>query len=52
MQLLVDFIIGITDQWREPLLATGGFDTAEHVNGVGISDIGDDKSDKTGATAF
>ncbi len=52
MQLLVDFVVGITDQRREALLATGRFDTAEHVNGIGIGDIGDDKTDEAGAAAF
>ena len=52
MQLLVDFVVGITDQRREALLATGGFNTAEDVNGIGVGDIGDDKPDKAGAAAF
>ena len=52
MQLLVDFVVGITDQRRKAFLATGGFDTAEHVHGVGVGDIGDDEPDKAGAATF
>ena len=52
VQLLVDFVVGITDQRREALLAAGGLDTAEDVDGVGVGDIGDNKADQAGATAF
>ena len=52
VQLLVDLIVGITDQRRKTFFAAGGFDTAEHVYRVGVSDIRDDKSDKAGAATF
>ncbi|MNP82959.1 hypothetical protein D3C76_1817520 [compost metagenome] len=52
MQLLIDFVIGITHQRGESFFPAGGFDAAKDINGVGISDIGDDQADQPGFTMF
>ena len=49
VQLLVQLIVGITYQQGKSFFATGGFNAAEHVDGVGVGDIGDDQADQPGA---
>lgn len=50
MQLLINFVIGVTDQRGKAFFPARRFDAAEYVNGVGVSDIGDDKPNQAGAT--
>lgn len=52
MPLLVHLVIGVTDQRRKTFFATGSFNPAEYVDGVGIGDIGDNKPDKTGSATL
>ncbi|SUX82766.1 Uncharacterised protein [Citrobacter koseri] len=52
VQFLIHLIVGVTDQGSEPFLAAGGFNAAQHVNGIGVGNIGDDQANQAGTAAF
>ena len=49
MQLLINLVIGVTDQRGKAFFTARRFDAAEDVNGIGVGDIGDDEANQTGA---
>ncbi|MNR45336.1 hypothetical protein D3C85_1641730 [compost metagenome] len=50
MQFLVQLVIGITHQRGKAFFATRSFDAAQHIDGVGVGDIGDNQADEAGTT--
>ncbi|MOA44044.1 hypothetical protein D3C78_1662720 [compost metagenome] len=50
MQFLIQLVIRITDQRRKAFFTTRSFDAAQHIDGVGIGDIGDNQADEAGTT--
>ena len=50
MQLLINFVIGVTDQRGKAFLTARRLNAAEDVNGVRVGDIGDDEANQTGTT--
>ena len=44
MQLLIHFVIGVTDQRRKAFFPTRRFNTAQHIDRVRVGDIGDDQA--------
>ncbi len=49
VQLLIDFVVGVTHQRGKAFFPAGGFDAAEDIHRVGIGDIGDDQADQARA---
>ena len=49
MQLLIDFVVGITDQRGEAFFPAGRFDSAQHIYGIGVRDIGNNETNQASA---
>ena len=52
MQFLIHFVVGVTHQRGKAFITTGSFNAAQHVDGVGIGNIGDDQTNQAGTTMF
>ena len=52
VQLLIELVIGITQQQGEALFPAGCFNAAHDVDRVGIGDIGDDQADEAGSAVL